>query len=118
LRSPFKGQPTTEALTGDQQTAEDPTTSLQAGKAPKDPPALESLPSVQSTAEGSTTDLPEGEIPKELTESSSQGQSTAERSYEDHAVESLPIIKPATETLPSSGKLSGKTPFHSLPRIL
>jgi hypothetical protein len=78
LRSPSKGHPTTELLTVDQQIAEDPTTSLQAEKAPEDSTALESLPNVQSTTEGSTMDLPGGEILKGLTKNPSEDQSTAE----------------------------------------
>jgi hypothetical protein len=61
--------------------------------------------------------LPEGEIPKEPAESSSQGESTTERPSEDLATEDLPIT-PTVKALPSSGELSGKLPFHHLPRIL
>lgn len=118
LGSPSKGQPTTEVQAGDRQTAEGPTTNQQAVKALEDPPASESLSNGECAAGGLTTDLSHGEILKEPTESSSQDQSTAERSPEDHTVESLPIIKPAAKAHPSSGELSGKTPFRHLPRIL
>jgi len=118
LRSPSKDQPATEVQAGDRQTAEGPTTNQQAEKAPENPPASESLSNGEYPAGGLTTDLSQGEILKDPTESSSQDQSTAERSSEDHTVESLPFTKPAAKASPSSGELSGKTPFRHLPRIL
>ncbi|KAL5316292.1 hypothetical protein ACEPPN_015337 [Leptodophora sp. 'Broadleaf-Isolate-01'] len=105
LKSPSESQPTTEVQAGDRQTAEGPTTNQQAEKAPEDTPASESLPNGQSTTECPTTNLPDGEIPKEPTESSSQGESTAERPSEDLATEGPPTT-PTVKALPSSGELS------------
>ena len=110
-KSPSEGQLATEAQAGDRQTAEGPTTNQQAQKTPEDPPALGSLSNGQFAVESVTIDPSEGEIPKEPTESPSQDQSTAEPPSEDHAMEILPIVKPAAKALPSSGKLSGKIPF-------